>query len=129
MLRARSWPGNVRELAALVAAAVDGFSGSKVTPAELEGALPMSKRVHFESASYDTAKDLFDRDYYAAMHSRYGCNASRIAGAAGKDRTTVRTALRRIGLIERREGPDPKEEGSPSKWSRPARLAAWRAPG
>jgi DNA-binding NtrC family response regulator len=101
MLRARSWPGNVRELAALVATVVDGFSGSTVTPAELEVALPMSKRVYFESASYDIAKDLFDRHYYAAMQSRYGCNVSRIAEAAGKDRTTVRTALRRIGMIER----------------------------
>ena len=129
ILRARSWPGNVRELAALVAAAVDGFSGSKITLAELEGALPMSKGAHFESANYDTAKDLFDRDYYAAMHSRYGCNVSRIAEAAGKDRTTVRMALRRIGLIERREGPDPEGEGPRPKWPRPARLAAWRAPG
>jgi DNA-binding NtrC family response regulator len=127
MLRRRDWPGNVRELATLVACVVEGFAGSRITPVELKTALPMSKRARVEAGRYDASREVFDRDYYTVMCAQYGGNVSRIAQASGKDRTTVRKALRQFRLVERGKGDDPKPEKARSKWSLPDRLAAWRA--
>ena len=125
LLRRRDWPGNVRELATLVAGVVEGFAGSRITPVELKTALPISKRERVEAGRYDASKEVFDRDYYTVMCAQYGGNVSRIAHASGKDRTTVRKALRQFRLVERGKGDDPKPEKA--KWSLPDRLAAWRA--
>jgi Sigma-54 interaction domain/FHA domain len=47
VLRGRDWPGNVRELATLVACVVEGFAGSRITPAELRAAMPMPRPIRF----------------------------------------------------------------------------------
>jgi hypothetical protein len=42
----------------------------------------------------------FDRRFYTALHVRFEGNLSQIAKAAGKQRVTVRAALRAIGLYD-----------------------------
>ena len=52
------------------------------------------------SGMYDEAKRDFDRRFYTALHVRFGGNLSQIAKAAGKQRVTVRAALRALGLYD-----------------------------
>jgi DNA-binding NtrC family response regulator len=92
------WPGNVRQLRTTVQAALVESDGERLM---VERALPgMSTDVEPERASglYDQARKEFERRFYTSLHSRYGGNLSQIAKAAGKQRVTVRAALRAIGL-------------------------------
>jgi len=97
-LLSHSWPGNVRQLQTIVQAALVESDGDRL---RLDRALE-GMATHGEperpSGMYDEAKRDFDRRFYAALHVRFGGNLSQIAKAAGKQRVTVRAALRALGL-------------------------------
>jgi len=98
VLRAYSWPGNVRQLRTIVQAALVESDGEHLV---LDGALDgMATHAESErrSGMYDEAKRDFDRRFYTALHVRFRGNLSQIAKAAGKQRVTVRAALRALGL-------------------------------
>jgi len=97
-LRAYSWPGNVRQLRTIIQAALVESDGEHLV---LDGALDgMATHAESErrSGMYDEAKRDFDRRFYTALHVRFRGNLSQIAKAAGKQRVTVRAALRALGL-------------------------------
>ena len=99
-LLARSWPGNVRQLRTIIQAALVESDGDRLM---LERALAGSSAdAEPERASgiYDEAKRDFDRRFYTALFVRFGGNLSQIAKAAGKQRVTVRAALRALGLYD-----------------------------
>jgi DNA-binding NtrC family response regulator len=99
-LRAYSWPGNVRQLRTIVQAALVESDGERLL---LDRALDgMATHAESERTSgiYDEAKRDFDRRFYTALHVRFGGNLSQIAKAAGKQRVTVRAALRALGLYD-----------------------------
>lgn len=99
-LRAHSWPGNVRQLRTVIEAALVESDGDRLM---LEGPLAgTSAGAAPERASglYDDAKRDFDRRFYTALFVRFGGNLSQIARAAGKQRVTVRAALRALGLYD-----------------------------
>ncbi len=52
------------------------------------------------SGLYDDAKRDFDRRFYTALYVRFRGNLTQIAKAAGKQRVTVRAALRALGLCD-----------------------------
>ena len=125
LLRARSWPGNVRELHSVVACALDGFSGSRLTPQELGASLPFAQPLSRETGEYDAAKDEFDRQYYEAKYLEHHGNVLQIARAAGKDRATVRAALRRFVFLEPPAAPQAPpllNHRPPGRWFLPTRF-------
>ena len=99
-LLAGSWPGNVRQLRTILQAALVESDGDRLM---LERALAgTSPDAAPERASglYDDAKRDFERRFYGALYVRFGGNLSQIAKAAGKQRVTVRAALRALGLYD-----------------------------
>jgi transcriptional regulator of acetoin/glycerol metabolism len=99
-LLAHTWPGNVRQLRTIIQAALVESDGDRLM---LERALAgTSTDAEPERASglYDAARRDFDRRFYTALYVRFGGNLSQIAKAAGKQRVTVRAALRALGLCD-----------------------------
>jgi DNA-binding NtrC family response regulator len=99
-LLAHPWPGNVRQLRTIVQAALVESDGDRLM---LERALAgTSTDVESERPSglYDDAKRDFERRFYTALYVRFNGNLSQISKAAGKQRVTVRAALRALGLHE-----------------------------
>jgi DNA-binding NtrC family response regulator len=108
-LMAHTWPGNVRQLRTVIQAALVESDGERLM---IERALAgVSQRVESERASglYDDAKREFERRFYTSLYLRFGGNLSQIAKAAGKQRVTVRAALRALGL---QEAPEPGRHGT-----------------
>ncbi|MGH7440143.1 MAG: sigma 54-interacting transcriptional regulator, partial [Polyangiaceae bacterium] len=107
-VRSHSWRGNVRQLRTVIEAALVESDGDRLM---LERALdgtsthPDPERP---SGRYDDARQDFERRYYTALHVRYNGNVSQIAKAAGKQRVTVRNALKALGL---REEAGPSSDG------------------
>jgi DNA-binding NtrC family response regulator len=99
-LQAQAWPGNVRQLRTIIQAALVETDGERLM---IERALAgASTEVEPDRASglYVDAKKEFDRRFYTSLHIRFGGNLSQIAKAAGRQRVTVKTALRAIGLYD-----------------------------
>jgi two-component system, NtrC family, response regulator GlrR len=99
-LQAQAWPGNVRQLRTIIQAALVESDGERLM---IERALAgASTKVEPGRASglYEDAKKEFDRRFYTALFIRFGGNLSQIAKAAGRQRVTVKTALRAIGLYD-----------------------------
>ncbi len=99
-LRAQAWPGNVRQLRTILQAALVESEGERLM---VERALaPIASEVERDRTSglYDDARREFDRRFYTSLYLRFGGNLSQIAKAAGKQRVTVRAALRAFGLHE-----------------------------
>jgi DNA-binding NtrC family response regulator len=102
-LMAHTWPGNVRQLRTAIQAALVESDGERLM---LERALAgVSKGVEPERASglYDDAKRELDRRYYTSLYLRFSGNLSQMAKASGKQRVTIRAALRALGLQEASE--------------------------
>jgi DNA-binding NtrC family response regulator len=75
------------------------------------------------ATTYEGARREFDRGYYTELNIKHAGNVSKIAEEAGRERSTVRTLLRALGL--RTDVPadqDPKRK--PSSAARRARLPA-----
>lgn len=100
VLLAHSWPGNVRQLRNIVQRALVESPGDRLMVERVLA--PDSPEVERESVTreYDPAKEEFDRVYYTCLYERFGGNISKIARAAGKERRTVKLALRALGLRE-----------------------------
>jgi DNA-binding NtrC family response regulator len=97
-LLAHSWPGNVRQLRNVVQRALVECPGDRLLVERVLA--PDSPEVERDSVTreYDPAREEFDRVYYTCLYERFGGNISKIARAAGKERRTVKLALRTLGL-------------------------------
>jgi DNA-binding NtrC family response regulator len=99
-LLGHSWPGNVRQLRTIVQAALVGSDGDCLILDRALDGLATHAEPERRSGMYDEAKRDFDRRFYAALHVAFKGNLSQIAKAAGKQRVTVRAALRALGLYD-----------------------------
>ncbi len=97
-LLARSWPGNVRQLRTIVQAALVESDGDRLMLERALAGTSADAAPERPSGLYDDAKRDFERRFYTALYVRFGGNLSQIAKAAGKQRVTVRAALRALGL-------------------------------
>jgi len=101
-LMAHSWPGNVRQLRTIVQAALVESDGDRLMLEQALDGIATPAESERTSGMYDEAKRDFDRRFYTALYVRFGGNLSQIAKAAGKQRVTVRAALRVLGLYDER---------------------------
>jgi DNA-binding NtrC family response regulator/tetratricopeptide (TPR) repeat protein len=95
------WPGNVRELQNAVASlAVHGPRRGRITP----GTLPhqVARATATEHASFEAAREAFERRYVRAALARAGGHRSRAARALGVSRQGLAKMLRRLGLENER---------------------------
>jgi len=97
MVKVRRWPGNIRELRNLVEIAVVGARGKVLTRAL--PAVHFDKEFTPEQGPYDIAKREFDRRYYVDLYRRCRGNVTQMARLSGRQRSTVREALRSLALI------------------------------
>jgi DNA-binding NtrC family response regulator len=91
------WPGNVRELQNAVASlAVHGPRRGRITP----GTLPqqLARVAASEPASFEAAREEFERRYVRAALARAGGQRSRAARALGVSRQGLAKMLRRLGI-------------------------------
>ena len=99
MLASRSWPGNVRELRTVVKVALVGSRGGVLSLRDAFGAATAApKMAPLETMTYDEAKREFRRRYYMGLYAACRGNVTQMARRAGKQRLTVREALREIRL-------------------------------
>jgi DNA-binding NtrC family response regulator len=99
-LLAHSWPGNVRQLRTVIQAALVESDGERLMLERALAGISTGMAPERASGSYDEARREFERRFYTALHVRFAGNLSQIAKAAGKQRVTVRAALRAIGLYD-----------------------------
>jgi DNA-binding NtrC family response regulator len=99
-LLAHSWPGNVRQLRTIIQNALVESDGDRLMLERALAGIATDSEPERASGLYDRAKREFDRRFYTALHVRFAGNLSQIAKAAGKQRVTVRAALRAIGLYD-----------------------------
>jgi DNA-binding NtrC family response regulator len=99
-LHAHSWPGNVRQLRTVIETAVVESDGDRLMLDRALDGMATHGEPERSSGMYDEAKRDFDRRFYTALHVRFRGNLSQIAKAAGKQRVTVRAALRALGLYD-----------------------------
>jgi DNA-binding NtrC family response regulator len=99
-LLSHSWPGNVRQLRTIVQAALVESDGDRLMLDRALDGMATHGEPERTSGMYDEAKRDFDRRFYTALHVRFKGNLSQIAKAAGKQRVTVRAALRALGLYD-----------------------------
>ena len=108
-LRNHSWPGNTRELANLVQRLLILGDSSDVTHAEVDralGATPSPSRTtesaNVTPSSYNLplkeARDQFEKDYFEYHLRETGGSVSKVAQAAGIERTHLYRKLRALGI-------------------------------
>jgi DNA-binding NtrC family response regulator/tetratricopeptide (TPR) repeat protein len=93
------WPGNVRELQNAVASlAVHGPRRGRITP----GTLPhqVARATTTAPASFEAAREEFERRYVRAALARAGGHRSRAARALGVSRQGLAKMLRRLRIEE-----------------------------
>jgi transcriptional regulator of aromatic amino acid metabolism len=98
VLLARSWPGNIRELKNLVEVALVGSVGDALSLEEALPAIHQKEEVACGRGLYEVAKKEFERRFYTGLYAACRGNVTRIAKVAGRQRVTVREALRDLGL-------------------------------
>jgi DNA-binding NtrC family response regulator len=99
-LQTQSWPGNVRQLRNIIQTALVESDGDRLMLERALGGTAPDAKPERPSGLYDDAKRDFDRRFYTALYVRFRGNLSKIAKAAGKQRVTVRAALRALGLSD-----------------------------
>ena len=99
-LLSHSWPGNVRQLRTIVQAALVESDGDRLMLDRALDGMATHGEPERAAGMYDEAKRDFDRRFYTALHVRFKGNLSQIAKAAGKQRVTVRAALRALDLYD-----------------------------
>ena len=102
-LMAHSWPGNVRQLRTIIQSALVESDGDRLMLEQALDGIATPAESERTSGMYDEAKRDFDRRFYTALYVRFGGNLSQIAKAAGKQRVTVRAALRALDLYDENE--------------------------
>ena len=93
------WPGNVRELQnAMASLAVHGPRRGRITP----GTLPhqVARAATTAPASFEAAREEFERRYVRAALARAGGHRSRAARALGVSRQGLAKMLRRLRIEE-----------------------------
>ncbi len=110
MVKARSWRGNIRELKSLVEVALYGAKGKVISLKDALPATQVHKETTQEQGAYDVAKREFERQYYVALYRQCRGSVARIARVSGRERSTVRTALRSLGLLAA-PGDSPEDDG------------------
>jgi DNA-binding NtrC family response regulator len=108
-LLAHTWPGNVRQLRTIIQAALVESDGDRLMLERALAGTATDAEPERASGLYDDARRDFDRRFYTALYVRHGGNLSQIARAAGKQRVTVRAALRALGLCD---DPESTSKGS-----------------
>ncbi len=99
-LAAHPWPGNIRLLRSVIQAALVESDGERLMLERVLDARSTDAGPERASGLYDEARKEFDRRFYTSLYIRFGGNVSKIAKAAGKQRVTVRAALRAIDLCD-----------------------------
>ena len=99
-LLAHSWPGNIRQLRHILQAALVESDGERLMLERVLNGHSRDASPERASGLYDEARKEFDRRFYTSLYVRFGGNVSKIAKAAGKQRVTVRAALRAIDLYD-----------------------------
>jgi transcriptional regulator with AAA-type ATPase domain len=99
MVKVRRWPCNIRELRNLVEIAVVGVRGKVLSLTRALPAIHFDKEFTPEQGPYDIAKREFDRQYYVDLYRRCRGNVTQMARLSRRQRSTVREALRSLGLI------------------------------
>ncbi|MGH7296639.1 MAG: sigma 54-interacting transcriptional regulator, partial [Polyangiaceae bacterium] len=105
-LQRYDWPGNVRELRSKIEVAYAFSQGGLIEIGELGHGRTAAEAARAPQASldrpYDEQKrehaDAFDRAYFTQLLSKTKANVSEMARVAGTERSTVRDALKRLGL-------------------------------
>jgi DNA-binding NtrC family response regulator len=103
------WPGNVRELRNLVKRAL---AYDRAGPLDLAQHLSPARDSATRNPSatpddvtrsetYERSRQSHDRAYFLTLYAATKGNLSEMARVAGLDRTTVRTALRKLGIAAR----------------------------
>jgi DNA-binding NtrC family response regulator len=111
VLERYAWPGNVPELKHVLEQVLVKAQGAVIRREALEHALRVQRGAASTPAAEAVACSVKDRikrvwhDNLRELYRQYGGNISRIASAAGRDRRTVREALRDMG-----EHPLPKAQ-------------------
>jgi transcriptional regulator of acetoin/glycerol metabolism len=99
-LLGQAWQGNVRQLRTVLQAALVESDGDRLMVERALAGMRTDAVRERASGLYDDARRDFDRRFYAALYVRFDGNLSKIAKAAGKQRATVRAALRAHGLSD-----------------------------
>jgi two-component system, NtrC family, response regulator len=99
MLRTRDWPGNVRELRNLVEVALVGWTDGPLVFGPAVPAGRLKEPVDGGAGSYEAAKQDFERRYYTALYAACRGSLKKMAKASGRQRPTVRAAVRAYGLV------------------------------
>jgi DNA-binding NtrC family response regulator len=102
-LMAHTWPGNVRQLRTAIQAALVESDGERLMLERALAGVSQGVMPQRPSGLYDDAKRELDRQYYTSLYLRCSGNLSQMAKASGKQRVTIRTALRALGLQEASE--------------------------
>lgn len=97
-LRGRSWRGNIRELRTIIEAALVESDGDRLMVEQVLSGASTNPQPERPSGRYNDARQDFDRRFYTPLYVRFDGNVSQIAKAAGKQRATVASALRALGL-------------------------------
>jgi len=114
MLMARSWPGNIRELRNLVEVALVGSTGDTLSLEQALPAIRQREEIAYGKGLYDAAKKEFERRFYTGLYAACRGNVTRIAKVAGRQRVTVRDALRDLGLYVDPESGAPGDSAPPT---------------
>ncbi|MGA3124977.1 MAG: sigma 54-interacting transcriptional regulator [Polyangiaceae bacterium] len=128
------WPGNVRELRNVVEVALVTTTGNVLAIEEAWAAGHDEPEVDSELGHYDAAKQEFDRRFYTRLYAACHGNVTHIAQRAGKQRYTVREALRAIGLVAPSSDADGDAEADdravpePKRWNSGGRSSGKRDP-
>ncbi len=106
LLERYHFPGNVRELENLIANAILMEDEELIQPETIRMRLspPEARvRVDLSQLPYKSAKEQFEKDYFAQALARFNNNVTRTAEFAGMDRSHVTNKLKALGLREHGE--------------------------
>ena len=97
-LRGRSWRGNIRGNRTVIETALVESDGDRLMVEQVLSRTSTNPQPERPSGRYNDAKRDFDRRFYTPLYLRFDGNVTQIANAAGKQRATVLSALRALGL-------------------------------
>jgi DNA-binding NtrC family response regulator len=110
-LRNYDWPGNMSELRSVVQTLANTAIGEHISLEETQRALPQSAEPNAAAtlqlnAPLRDARDAFERTYFEYHLAREGGNISRVADAAGLERTHLYRKLKQLGVKTSRKTDD-----------------------
>ena len=110
-LRNHDWPGNMSELRSVVQTLANTALGEHISLEETLRALPQSAAPSAAAtlqldAPLRDARDAFERTYFEYHLAREGGNISRVADAAGLERTHLYRKLKQLGVKTSRKVDD-----------------------